>query len=162
MTPEISLTPATVDRTRTRLARRGDHVVPLINRVRRDLGEVFDAEVDTVDTEAYRREMAAVMAEGDRAVNVTGLVLSLEALDVEGDYPGFIVDEFLGRELAATIAGEQPLRMLAEATFHFADATHHREGAAAGEDDLDAAIAAGLQTRLPGWPWREAPSPYAP
>jgi hypothetical protein len=65
-----------------------------------------------------------------------------------------VVDEILGRELAATIAGGQPLALLAQATFHFADVFTHTDGSA-GADDLDAALAAGFQTRLPGWSWRE-------
>ena len=35
------------------------------------------------------------------------------------------------------------------------------DGDPAGLDDLDAALAAGFQTRLPGWEWRESPSPFA-
>jgi phosphatidylglycerophosphatase A len=67
------------------------------------------------------------------------------------DYPGFVVDEFLGRRLASTIAGGVPLSVLAEATFHYADITAgERDGEDAGMDDLDAALAAGFQTRLPG------------
>jgi len=78
------------------------------------------------------------------------------------DYPGFVVDEFLGRRLASTIAGGVPLSVLAEATFHYADITAgERDGEGAGMDDLDAALAAGFQARLPGWPWREGPSPFA-
>jgi hypothetical protein len=50
--------------------------------------------------------------------------------------------------------------MLAQATFHVADTTTHTEGTA-GDDDLDAALAAGFQTRLPGWSWREGSSPFS-
>jgi phosphatidylglycerophosphatase A len=79
---------------------------------------------------------------------------------VAGDHPGFVVDEVLGRELAATVAGGQPFALLAQATFHFADVTTHTEGGA-GADDLDAALAAGFQTRLPGWEWTARDSPFA-
>jgi len=95
-----------------------------------------------------------VFADGEVAVNVAGCVALLRDLDVAGDYPGFVVDEVLGRELAATIAGGAP-SLLAQATFHFVD-VHVSEDAtadgagAAGADDLDAALAAGFQTRLPG------------
>ncbi|WP_137283612.1 hypothetical protein [Halorussus salinisoli] len=156
---------------------RADVVVPLVNDVRDDLGDLFDTEVDEVSADAYREEVDAVFADGDRAVNVAALVAILRDLDVEGDYPGFVVDELLGRELAGTIAGNQPLRLLGEATFHFADvgvhadedreagsASRERAGDAretAGADDLDAALAAGFQTRLPGWDWKESGSPFA-
>ncbi|WP_276300326.1 hypothetical protein [Halorussus lipolyticus] len=142
---------------------RADVVVPLINDVREDLGDLFDTEVDSVTEETYREEVDAVFADGDRAVNLAGLVVLLRELDVEGDYPGFVVDEMLGRELAGTIAGTQPLRLLGEATFHYADVSVHAEEdrQTAGADDLDAALAAGFQTRLPGWDWQEGESPFA-
>jgi hypothetical protein len=57
------------------------------------------------------------------------------------------------------IAGEQPLRLLAESTFHYAD-VHTAGDGTAGLDDLDAALAAGVQTRLPGWSWTERASPF--
>jgi phosphatidylglycerophosphatase A len=101
-----------------------------------------------------------VFADGEVAVNVAAYVGLLRDLDVDGDYPGFVVDEVLGRELAAAIAGGTPLSLLAQATFHYADVTTHSSGGA-GIDDLDAALAAGFQTRLPGWAWRETESPFA-
>lgn len=134
-------------------------IVPLVNTVREDLGEAFGVEVDSISTEGYHGAIDAVGAEGDLAVNVAALVAILRGLDVEGDYPGFVIDELLGRELAAMIAGNQPRRLLAEATFHYADIHHHTEEAA-GVDDLDAALAAGVQTRLPGWGWTDADSPF--
>jgi hypothetical protein len=142
---------------------RADVVVPLVNEVRAGLGDLFDTEVDEVAADAYREEVEAVFADGDRAVNVAALVAVLRELDVEGDYPGFVVDELLGRELAGTIAGTQPLRLLGEATFHYADVSVHadEDRETAGADDLDAALAAGFQTRLPGWKWRESDSPFA-
>ncbi|WP_418280404.1 hypothetical protein [Halorubrum sp. DTA98] len=141
-------------------------VVPILNDTRSRLGDLFDTEVDAVDAETYRREVDVVFADGEVAVNVAGYARLLRELDVENDYPGFVVDEVLGRELAATIAGGQPLSLLAQATFHVADV--HVDGDAtaegagtAGADDLDAALAAGFQTRLPGWDWREGESPFA-
>jgi len=137
-------------------------VADRINAVRAALGEAFDAAVDPVSPEAYRSDVDRLFADGDRAVNVAALVALLRDLDVEDDYPGFVVDELLGRRLAATIAGGQPLALLAEATFHYADVhTHGDDGEVAGVDDLDAALAAGFQTRLPGWDWREGESPFA-
>jgi hypothetical protein len=155
----MEVTPATVADERARI--RDDERVPvLINGVRDRLGPLFGAEVDHVDADAYREEVDAVFADGDRAVNVAGLSMLLRELDCPEDYPGFVVDEFLGRQLASTVAGGQPLALLAEATFHFAD-VHVHGGDTAGADDRRAALAAGFQTRLPGWAWRESPSPFA-
>ena len=157
----MELTPERVAAERDWVADRADRVVPIINDVRDDLGDIFDTEVDHVTEAAYREEVDAVFADGDLAVNVAAMVAILRDLDVEGDYPGFIVDEILGRELAATIAGTQPLRTLGEATFHYADV--HVHGPAeenAGVDDLEAALAAGFQERLPGWDWTERESPF--
>jgi len=155
------LTPEAVRDEYDRLRNRGDVVVPLVNVVRADLGDAFDTDVDRIDDGDYRTAIDAVFADGDRAVNVAALVRLLRGLDVPGDYPGFVVDEMLGRELAALIAGDQPLRLLAEATFHYADVAVDDGEATAGQDDLDAALAAGVQTRLPGWDWRESESPFA-
>ena len=140
--------------------KRAPTVVSLINDVRDDLGVAFDTDVDSVGAEQYCAAVDAVFAEGDLAVNIAALIRVLRNLDVEGDYPGFVIDELLGRELAGAIAGNQPLRLLGEATFHYADVTTHTEGGA-GLDDLDAALAAGFQTRLPGWEWKERESPFA-
>jgi hypothetical protein len=166
----MNLTPAAVADQREWVRQRGPVVVPLVNETRRELGTVFDADVAEIDRDQYREAVDAVFADGDLAVNVAALVALLRELDVEGDYPGFVVDELLGRELAGMLAGSQPLRLLGEATFHYADVHHHggdsdaAEGEAdepAGLDDLDAALAAGVQTRLPGWEWRERESPFA-
>ncbi|AUX07872.1 hypothetical protein AArcSl_0217 [Halalkaliarchaeum desulfuricum] len=191
----MRITPDTVVSERDWIRERAPIVVPLINDTRTALGELFETDVGAVDHEQYRREVEVVFADGDRAVNVAGYVRLLRDLDVEGDYPGFVVDEVLGRNLASTIAGGQPLALLAEATFHYADShVHYAELDAddgrpapssgndtagfddpqddtagfddpqddtAGLDDLDAALAAGFQTRLPGWEWREGASPFA-
>lgn len=162
MGPTLDITPAHVAETRDWVYERDGRVVRLINRVRSELGDVFDADVASVTRDEYRDEVMVVFADGDRAANVAAMVTILRELEVPDDHPGFIVDEIVGRELAGTIAGEQPLRLLAEATFHYADATHHPEmpGEIAGIDDLDAALAAGFQTRLPGWPWTERHGPF--
>ncbi|PSQ33864.1 hypothetical protein BRD11_04735 [Halobacteriales archaeon SW_12_69_24] len=155
----MDVTPATVADEHARI--RDDERIPvLINDVRDRLGPRFDVEVDHVDAAAYRQEVDAVFADGDRAVNVACLSMLLRELDCPDDYPGFVVDEFLGRKFASTIAGGQPLALLAEATFHFAD-VHVHGGETAGADDRRAALAAGFQTRLPGWAWRESASPFA-
>jgi hypothetical protein len=142
---------------------RGGVVVPLINDVRNDLGAAFGTAVDDVTRAQYSEATEAAFGDGDLAVNAAALVRILRDLDVAGDYPGFVVDELLGRELAGMLAGRQPLRLLGEATFHYADIyTHGDEADAAGADDLDAALAAGFQTRLPGWDWRTTASPFDP
>jgi len=156
----MEITPTAVTEEYERLRRR-DGIPELINETRDQLGPLFDTEVEHVTVEAYRREVDDVFADGDVAVNVAALCRLLRELDCEGDYPGFVVDEFLGRKLAATIAGGEPFALLAEATFHFADVhTHGSPDEPAGGDDLDAALAAGFQTRLPGWGWTEEPSPF--
>lgn len=140
---------------------RAPTIVALVNTTRADLAEHFDADVDEITTQQYHDAVDNVFADGDLAVNVAALVALLRDLDVDGDYPGFVVDELLGRELAGMIAGTQPLRLLGEATFHYADVTTHGDPAdAAGADDLDAALAAGFQTRLPGWEWTAHESPF--
>ncbi|ADJ16111.1 hypothetical protein [Halalkalicoccus jeotgali] len=155
----MRLSPSTVADQFEWIHTRHEIVVPLVNEVRAGLGEAFATEVDPISTEGYHAAIDAVGSEGDLAVNVAALVAILRELDVEGDYPGFVVDELLGRELAAMVAGTQPRRLLAEATFHYADVHHHTDGPA-GADDLDAALAAGVQTRLPGWDWTETESPF--
>jgi len=159
----MRLTPEAVAEEYRWVRGRDAVVVPLVNEVRADLGDRFDADVDEVAPDAYRREVDAVFADGDLAVNVAAMVAILRELDVAGDYPGFVVDELLGRRLAGTIAGGQPLGLLGEATFHVADVLVRGEAdaEAAGLDDLDAALAAGFQTRLPGWDWTESASPFA-
>ena len=157
----MHLTPDRVAAEYEWVIERADTVVPVINDVRDDLGSIFETDVDSVTQDAYRREVDAVFADGDLAVNVAAMVAILRELDVEGDYPGFIVDEIIGRELAATVAGTQPLRTLGEATFHYADLQVHGDAEEnAGIDDCEAALAAGFQERLPGWNWTERESPF--
>ncbi|WP_251330011.1 hypothetical protein [Haloplanus pelagicus] len=156
----MELTPPAVAREREWIHDRTETVVPLINETRDRLADCFGVEVGHVTPAAYREEVTVVFADGARAVNVAAYVALLRDLDVIDDYPGFVVDEVLGRELAATIAGGRPFSLLAQATFHFADVFTHTEGGA-GADDLDAALAAGFQTRLPGWEWTERKSPFA-
>lgn len=155
----MEFTPAAVEREHEWVRAR-EPVVPLINETRDRLGDCFGVDVGHVTRNDYREEVDSVFVDGARAVNVAAYVALLRDLDVTGDYPGFVVDEVLGRELAATVADGQPFSLLAQAAFHFADVTTHTEGGA-GADDLDAALAAGFQTRLPGWEWMDAPSPFA-
>jgi hypothetical protein len=150
---------STVEREHQWVLDRADRTVTIINDVRTELGDAFNTDVSTVEIPAYQQAVDAVFADGDLAVNVATLIALLRDLDIDGDYPGFVVDELLGRELAGMLAGTQPLRMLGEATFHYAD-VHVNDGDA-GVDDLDAALAAGFQTRLPGWEWTESESPFS-
>jgi hypothetical protein len=154
----MHITPEVVGREYEWCFDRSGTVVALINDTRTLLAEQFDVTVDSVDEPTYEEIITTVFEDGDRAVNVAALICMLRALDVEGDYPGFVIDELLGRELAGMIAGDQPLRLLAEATFHVADVRIDSD--CAGCDDLDAALAAGVQTRAPGWPWKAGPSPF--
>ncbi|WP_158057780.1 hypothetical protein [Halorussus halophilus] len=159
----MQLTPHTVGEERDWVRDRADVVVPLINAVRTDLGELFGTDVNEVTLDQYETAVEEVFADGDLAVNVAALVQILREVDVTDDYPGFVVDELLGRELAGMLAGNQPLRLLGEATFHYADVITHGDPDedAAGADDLDAALAAGFQTRLPGWQWKAGESPFS-
>jgi hypothetical protein len=157
----MEIDPARVATERAWVRDRVPRIVALINTTRDELGAAFDTDVDHVTAADVDAATETVFSDGDRAVNIAALVWLLREIDVVNDYPGFVVDELLGRELAAMIAGEQPLRLLAEATFHVADIRIDSNGAeSAGLDDLDAALAAGFQTRLPGWPWRDDPSPF--
>ncbi|MDY7081025.1 MAG: hypothetical protein SXQ77_01125, partial [Halobacteria archaeon] len=133
-----------------------DVIVELINLSRDRLGEAFDENVRHVDEEEVRHEFGSVVKE-DIALNLAALYKVGVSLEVRNDYAGFIVLEIIGREIAATLAGEQPEKTLAEATFHYID-VHTNEiigGENAGYDDVVAGIAAGLQCRLPGWDWQE-------
>lgn len=156
----MDIDPEVVAAEHDRLLAEAPAIARTINDVRTRLGEAFDTEVDTVTAEQVRGALDDVFADGDLSVNVATLTAILRDLDVEDDYPGFVVDELLARELAGMLAGgQQPARLLGEATYHFAD-LHVHEGETAGADDLLAALAGGLQTRLPGWSWTEGPSPY--
>ena len=158
----MNISPSVVRAEREWILDRDEIVVAIINETRDRLSILFETDVDHISIEQYRTAVIDLFARGDVAVNVAAYCRILRELDVAGDYPGFIVDEILGRELAATIAGEQPLALLAQATFHFADIhVHGDDSENAGVDDLDAALAAGFQTRLPGWNWREQESPFS-
>ena len=123
------------------------------------MSDVFGATVDPVDPADYRETVGTVSADGETAINVAAHVGLCRDLGVDGDYPGFVVDEVPGREPAAAIAGGTPLSGLAQVTSHRADVTTHSAGGA-GRGDLGAALAAGVQTRLPGWSWRESERPF--
>jgi len=155
----MDVSPAVVRAEREWIESQAPTVVEIVNAVRDDLGPRFDTEVAHVEEFQYLDAVEAIFADGDLAVNVAALVGLLRDLDVTDDYPGFVVDELLARELAGMLAGPQPRRLLAEATFHYADVMVDA-GETAGEDDLLAALAAGFQTRLPGWEWTDDGSPF--
>lgn len=156
----MNVTPTAVREEYDWSRERAPVVVDLVNGVREDLGALFGVSPGPITEAEYFGALDQVFADGDLAVNVAALMRILRELDVDGDYPGFVVDELLARELAGMLAGEQPLRLLGEATFHYADVTVD-VGETAGADDLHAALAAGMQTRLPGWAWREGESAFA-
>ena len=146
----MHITPDSVGDEHAWVRERAPVIVPILNDARDRLGTLFETEVDPVSREMYHREVDVVFADGEVAVNVAGYVGLLRDLDVEGDYPGFVVDEVLGRELAATIAGGRPLSLLAQATFHFVDvhvdedATERRLGCRARRRLSDAAAGVAL------------------
>lgn len=150
----------TVAEERARLEADADHYANLINDTREGLGAHFDQTVGTVTVRDVEQAIATVFRDGDRAVNVAALCAILRSVDVEEDYPGFVVDEMLGRRLATTMAGGEPQRMLAAATFHFVDIRVDDTHMGAGLDDLHAGVTAGLQTIMPGWEWQDQPSPF--
>ncbi|MEF8802341.1 MAG: hypothetical protein V5A56_15150, partial [Halolamina sp.] len=144
----MKLTPAGVATERERLRNR-ERVVPLLNQVRDRLGEQFGTDIDHVTPEQYQAEVDEVFTDGDRAVNVAAYARLLRELDVDDDYPGFVVDEVLGRKLAATIAGGEPLGTLAAATFHGADMLVDDTEQSAGADKGEPARAAGADEGEP-------------
>jgi phosphatidylglycerophosphatase A len=150
----MEITDARVASTHAWVVQQSPDLTSNINEVRADLGRSFEVAVEEVDVEMITAAIESIFSDRALAVNVTAYIAILRAIDVPDDYPGFVVDEVLGRRLAATIAGGDPLGLLAEATFHIIDRETHTPGTA-GLDDLRAGLVAGLQTRLPGWPWRE-------
>ncbi|XGI83403.1 hypothetical protein ACEU6E_09010 [Halorutilales archaeon Cl-col2-1] len=153
----MKLSEDTVEEVRREVVDDADEITRLINFARRKLGEVFDQEVRDVTEDEVIDEFETVLEDEDLAVNLAALVRLGEGLEVENDYDGFIVDEIIGRRIASMIAGDDPHRTLAESTFHYIDVytaeVVDEDGRSAGHDDVLAGIAAGIQTRLPGWDW---------
>ncbi len=159
-TDRLLIDRSTIDATHEHLLGASTEYVDLINEARENLGGFFDEDVAPVNQIGFRREVDLVFADPDLAVNVTALIYVCSSLDVIADHPGFIVDELLGRQLAIMIADGEPQATLAAATFHFMDIMYDTPEQAAGHDDTVAGVAAGFQTRLPGWAWQAASSPF--
>ncbi|MDZ7688438.1 MAG: hypothetical protein U5J64_06925 [Halobacteriales archaeon] len=136
-----------------------DKITALVNDARDRLGDAFGEDVDKVTQEEVRDEFDAFLEDEDAALNVSALYRVGVELEVRNDYAGFVVDEMIGRRIAGTVAENDPEETLAEATFHYIDVHTNEvldeEGRTAGEDDVLAGLAAGVQTRLPGWDWQE-------
>ncbi|MFP4632402.1 MAG: hypothetical protein ACLFMT_03070 [Halobacteriales archaeon] len=157
----MKISSETVDELDTYVDERLDDITALVNDARRRLGEAFDEDVTVVSKQDVRDEMDDVLADGDRALNLAALYRVGVELEVREDYAGFVVDELIGRRIAATLVDSEPETTLAEATFHYVDVyTDDVLGdVTAGEDDVLAGLAAGVQVRLPGWDWQDDSPP---
>jgi len=140
-------------------------VVPTINDTRERLGRIFETDVDPITprrtgARSMRCSRTARSRSTSRAASPCFATSTSLATTPDLSSTRFSAASWRRRSLGA------PLSLLAQATFHFVD-VHVSEDAtadgagAAGADDLDAALAAGFQTRLPGWDWREGESPFA-
>ena len=134
-----------------------DDIVALVNDARDRLGDAFGEDVESVSADEVRAEFDEFLDDDGAALNAAALYRVGVGLEVRNDYAGFVVDEIVGRNLAAVVAGNDPDRTLSEATFHYVDVHTDEvlEETTAGEDDVLAGLAAGVQTRLPGWDWQE-------
>ncbi|MFB6284532.1 MAG: hypothetical protein ABEK59_11500 [Halobacteria archaeon] len=148
----------TVEELREFFSDNLEEVTELINFSRDKLGEVFGEEVDLVEPSEVEEEFERLLEDEDLALNLAALYKLGVGIEVSNDYAGFVVDELIGRQIASQIAGADPEGTLAEATFHYID-VHTGEvlddSRNAGYDDVMAGLAAGFQSRLPGWSWQE-------
>jgi hypothetical protein len=155
----MRISPDTVDELDAYVGENLDEITALVNDARDRLGDAFDEDVDEVTRDDVRVEFDAFLEDEDAALNVSALYRVGIELEVRNDYAGFVVDEMIGRRIASTVAETDPERTLAEATFHYIDVHTNEvldeEERTAGEDDVLAGLAAGVQTRLPGWDWQE-------
>jgi hypothetical protein len=155
----MRISPDTVEELDAYVDENLDEITALVNDARDRLGEAFGEDVDEVTRDDVRKEFDAFLEDGDAALNVAALYRVGVELEVRNDYAGFVVDEMIGRRIAGTVAETDPERTLAEATFHYMDVYTNEvldeEEKTAGEDDVLAGLAAGVQTRLPGWDWQE-------
>lgn len=155
----MRISPDTVEELDAYVDENLDEITALVNDARDRLGDAFDEDVDEVTRDDVRVEFDAFLEDEDAALNVSALYRVGIELEVRNDYAGFVVDEMIGRRIASTVAETDPERTLAEATFHYIDVHTNEvldeEERTAGEDDVLAGLAAGVQTRLPGWDWQE-------
>jgi len=117
----------------------------MINEVRAGLGDQFDVDVDTVTEAQVDDAVDAVFADGDRAVNVAAMTAILERPRRGGRLPG-IRRRRTDRSGTRRDDSRRPaLRLLAEATFYYADIRTHGdpEDPDAGRDST---------TWTPRWP----------
>jgi hypothetical protein len=155
----MRISPETVEELDAYVDENLDEITALVNDARDRLGDAFGEDVDEVTDDGVREEFDAFLGDDDAALNAAALYRVGIELEVRNDYAGFVVDEVIGRRIAATVAETDPERTLAEATFHYIDVHTNEvldeERRTAGEDDVLAGLAAGVQTRLPGWDWQE-------
>lgn len=155
----MRISPDTVEELDAYVEKNLDDITALVNDARDRLGDTFGEDVDKVTEDDVRAEFDAFLGDEDAALNAAALYRVGVELEVRNDYAGFVVDEIIGRKIAATVAETDPERTLAEATFHYMDVHAHEvldeDEKTAGEDDVLAGLAAGVQTRLPGWDWQE-------
>ena len=155
----MRISPETVEELDAYVDENLDEITALVNDARDRLGDAFGEDVDEVTDDGVREEFDAFLGDDDAALNAAALYRVGIELEVRNDYAGFVVDEVIGRRIAATVAENDPQRTLAEATFHYIDVHTNEvldeESKTAGEDDVLAGLAAGVQTRLPGWDWQE-------
>jgi hypothetical protein len=155
----MRISPETVEELDAYVDENLDEITALVNDARDRLGDAFGEDVDEVTDDGVREEFDAFLGDEDAALNAAALYRVGIELEVRNDYAGFVVDEVIGRRIAATVAETDPERTLAEATFHYIDVHTNEvldeERRTAGEDDVLAGLAAGVQTRLPGWDWQE-------
>lgn len=154
----MEISEETIDEFSKFLENNLDDIVKLINNSRESLSEEFEQEIKKVNKSQVRKEIEEIKKDRNLSLNIAGLYKIGKSLEVKDDYSGIIVDEIIGKNLASAIAEKEPRKTLAEATFHYMD-IHYDEGKTAGEDDVIAGIAAGIQTRLKGWEWQEDDPP---
>ncbi len=153
----MKISDSTINEFRDFFNENSDDVTELINLSRAKLGDIFNEDVELVGKDDVEDEFLYIMENRDLALNLSALYRIGVDLEVNNDYAGFIVDEIIGRQIASTIAQTEPEKTLSEATFHYIDIHTHQvlEEGTAGSDDVMAGIAAGLETRLPGWDWQK-------
>jgi phosphatidylglycerophosphatase A len=163
--PNLAINDETIERVRSLLIDEAPNIACLVNKLRQHYTKVFDTDVDMVNSAQVVEAVEQLFDDYPTALNIASLVAISLALRGAEDYEVFIVDELLGSSLAETIAGGEPNRAYACASFHVLDVTMKAE---VGEcfdvedelqlavDDALAGLAAGFEAILPGWDWMKA------